>query len=161
MGARVASVAAWYSPAVGPDGTVYLFENNAGLLVAVDPSGVQRWTFEAGTPVQGSVAIGTDGTLYFASDAGTVFAVTSSGERRWTVELGETIQCDPALDGDGTLYLVGSGSLWAVSHDGTFKWRFQDSSPIGGSVAIGRDDVLYVTEYVTSTSGRIRVRWWP
>ena len=61
------------SPAVGADGTIYV-GNSDGLLVAIDSSGNQLWTFQAENSVYGSPTIlGT--TLFVGSDDGSMYAL--------------------------------------------------------------------------------------
>ena len=55
------------SPALGPDGTIYI--GTATALYAITNAGSNRWSFpvgfsSGGGPI-GSPSIGTDGTIYF------------------------------------------------------------------------------------------------
>ena len=55
------------TPAVGPDGTIYVGSHD-GRLYALQPSnGAIRWSYNAGGFISSSPAIGSDGTLYFGS----------------------------------------------------------------------------------------------
>src|SRR5262245_53654899 len=52
------------SPAVAPDGTIYLGAFD-GKLWALNPNGWRKWTFQTGLEVKSSPAVGPDGTIYF------------------------------------------------------------------------------------------------
>ena len=53
------------SPAIGPDGTVYVgsFEPDNKLYALSGKTGVKLWEFETGSTVYSSPAIGPDGTV--------------------------------------------------------------------------------------------------
>ncbi|MDC0219454.1 PQQ-binding-like beta-propeller repeat protein, partial [Verrucomicrobia bacterium] len=55
------------SPAIGPDGTVYVGSNDNKLYAINGKSGVKLWEFETGGTVYSSPAIGSDGTVYVGS----------------------------------------------------------------------------------------------
>jgi hypothetical protein len=55
------------SPAIGPDGTVYVGSDDNKLYAINGKSGVKLWEFETGGPVSSSPAIGSDGTVYVGS----------------------------------------------------------------------------------------------
>src|SRR5262245_38402070 len=99
------------SPAIGPDGTVYI-GSEAGLH-AVRPDGTQKWNFPSDTPYDnyGSPALARDGSLYFISscDYGCDFdlhAVDSNGKLKWKLDIFATTE--PTLGADGTIYLGGA-----------------------------------------------------
>ena len=137
------------SPSIGPDGTIYGTVD--GGLFAVSPDGTVQWQFPlektggfCTTPdcsqitrvfvQESSVAIGSDGTLYFGSGFtkypgtspsygnGTVYAVDPDGTLAWTFTTGSCEPCsvnyalsDPAIGSEGTLYVGSSdGNLYAI-----------------------------------------------
>src|SRR5208337_4209950 len=54
------------SPAVAPDGTIYVGAFD-GKLHALTPQGKEQWRFQAGREIKSSPAIADDGTIYFGS----------------------------------------------------------------------------------------------
>ena len=130
------------SPALGPDGTIYV-----GLgtrLYALRPDGTVRWSYLAGGHVN-SPAIAGDGTIYAGSDDGKVYAVRGDGSLKWTYSTGGWISASPALGPDGTIYIGSSdGVFYALRPDGTAKWSYAVGSWMNPSPAIGSDGTIYV-----------------
>ena len=141
------------SPAVGPDGTVYVGCHDYALY-AIDPeTGVKRWEFRAGDDIDSSPAVAPDGTIYVGSDDRKLYAFEPGGALKFAVATLGAVRSSPALALDGTIY-VGSfdGSLYAVRPNGqvAFSYRTADrvlSSPLvdaAGLIIFGsEDDRLY------------------
>lgn len=136
------------SPAIGPDGTVYVGSDD-GYLYAVDPeTGVERWRFPAVEPVRSSPAVGPDGSIYFGAGVN-LYGLSPAGAMKWALTMGDAVYSSPALGADGRVLYVGAGdnALYAVNATGTVKWRFQAGNKIVSSPAIGHDGlepVVYV-----------------
>lgn len=143
------------SPAVGPDGTVYIgclnrfmYAFYPNLPFSASFRERLKWSFETSGPISGSAAFSADGsTIYFGSEDGYVYAVdTSTGAMRWRTQTGGEIFASPVVGADGAIY-IGSldGKFYALNpSDGSFKWPpKQTGSSIYGSAAIGRDGTLY------------------
>ncbi|HTY01377.1 MAG TPA: T9SS type A sorting domain-containing protein [Bacteroidota bacterium] len=131
------------SPAVGPDGTIYIGSGryNETLpsdgLFAVKPGGTQQWTLTLGMTVHSSVALDQEGNLYFiAGDANkpdsmgaALYSLDASGNLRWKLDsIGwmapiPNTGFTPAIATDGTIYVCGRFSLFAVRRDGTVRWK--------------------------------------
>src|SRR3989454_536112 len=143
---------AFNSPSLGSDGTIY--GTTEGSLNAVNPDGTVQWQFPLekgrGTCLspdcstinyifvqESSVAIGSDGILYFGSGvtnvtngpggsssygSGNLSAVNPDGTLAWSLGLGSCGPCsinyavsDPAIGSDGTIYVGSSdGNLYAI-----------------------------------------------
>ncbi len=133
------------SPAVGPDGTVYVGSQDK-YVYAISPEGTLRWRFLTGDWVDASPAVAPDGTVYAGSWDGKLYALTPAGAKKWdySVGAGNYIYSSPALGADGTIYFgAGDGHLHALRPDGTLKWTYPAADWIDSSPAIGPDGVLY------------------
>ena len=115
------------SPAVAADGTIYVPSSNPTQLWAVAPNGDVKWQLPVGG-VASSVAIGSDGTLYFGANDQKLYAVSPSGTLKWTFKAdksaitGDSFVTAPAIGADGTLYVGASDTkLYAVNANGTLK----------------------------------------
>jgi outer membrane protein assembly factor BamB len=96
------------SATIGPDGTIYVGANNSNFY-AVDPSGQQKWLFEAERELAGiwtTAALSADSsTLYFGANKGGVYALNArDGSLKWQFPVFGSIYSSPALDARGTLY---------------------------------------------------------
>ncbi len=54
------------SPAIGADGLIYFADTN-GKIIALNPDGTEKWTFDSGLATSSSPAIGSNKTLYIGS----------------------------------------------------------------------------------------------
>jgi len=156
------------TPAIGPDGNIYVTAAVGGMsylwiaerLFCISPQGSMLWKsqelddFGAGDPV-----IGSDGTIYVVGYY-TLYAFNPNGTLKWewtTPEDGDPYPhaqiCGPTLGPDGTIYTshCGSGAyhryLFAHNPDGSMKWARDLFDPdIGNGISrltVGRDGVLY------------------
>lgn len=156
--------AAFSSPAIGADGTIYVGSGYVGhggpdsQLYAINANGTQKWAFKIGSDeATSSPAIGADGTIYIGDewlenhpDAGHLYAVNPDGTQKWAFATGGTVTSSPAIGADGAIY-VGSntnngsyGYLYAIYPDGTQKWTFRTDGFVRSSPAIGADGTIYV-----------------
>jgi len=141
------------SPAVGPDGTVYVGTDIAFYAITNSgANGSNKWTFQAGLSFTCSPSVGSDGVIYFGDPgSGTMHALNADGSERWTIPLQQQSQCSPAIAFDRTVYLVAGGQLYANSPTGAIKWQLQLDDGVGGyplSPAIGRDGTVYAASYL-------------
>ena len=157
------------SPAIGQDGTIYIGVSyvgtyNDGYLYAINPDGSIKWTLKLGSAdcAFSSPAIGPDGTIYIVSiDIIYLWfspenmdyylhAVDSNGHQKWEYYLGRgDVEWDappsPVVGADGSIY-VGSrvGWLYALTPEGSLKWKFSVGDDYISSPLIGSDGTLYV-----------------
>ena len=68
------------SPAIGPDGTVYVGSFDKKLYAVNGKTGVKLWDFETGDDVDSSPAIGSDGTVYVGSDDNKLYAIKTDSK---------------------------------------------------------------------------------
>ncbi len=134
------------SPAVAPDGTVYIGSQDKHLY-AIAPNGALKWRFQAGDWIDATPAIGADGTVYVGSWDGFLYALAPDhGTVRWrySTGAGNYIYSSPAIGADGTIYFgAGDGNLHALRPDGGLKWTYPAGDWIDSSPAIGADGLVY------------------
>ena len=145
-----------YSPAIGPDGTIYVqdYRNN---VYALSPAGDLTWRFDdfdgGEHPIypvgQRVPAIGADGTVYIAADG--LYALNpSTGQRLWHFNplSGKSCRQPPVIGADGTIYLtIHQHDFYAVNPDSTEKWHVQfdhDYEMTFTSPAIDYDGTIYL-----------------
>lgn len=143
----VTDYGSYSSPAVGPDGTLYVFDS-LGYVHAVNSSGTRKWRSSAvlGTSFGGGLAVGSDGTIYAADSYGDIYALNpTTGAEKWYYETGSFFWTAPAIAADGTIYFkADDGRLYAMNPNGTKKWDVSVPGDTYSSPAIGSDGTLYV-----------------
>ncbi|MFC1944923.1 PQQ-binding-like beta-propeller repeat protein [Chloroflexota bacterium] len=104
-----------------------------------------KWSFDTGTYVRSSPAIGSDGTIYCGSFNGNLYAINPDGSLKWSFTTRGPIESSPAIGSDGTIY-VGSGDykLYAINPDGIILWAFGAGGYIHSSPVFGADGTIYV-----------------
>ncbi len=102
------------SPAVGPDGTIYVGSYDKHLY-ALDPSGNILWTITTGGLIDGSPAV-ANGVVYFSSNDGSIYAANANastsaggGTVLWSYNTGRLSHASP---------IVVNGWLYATSSNG-------------------------------------------
>jgi outer membrane protein assembly factor BamB len=104
------------SPAIGPDGTVYIGGGNQ--LLAIGPGGTLDWDFGTGGPVLSSpVYFGDDDVIGIGSEDGVFYAVHADGSEDWSFTVGTPIRATAAPGLVGNVYVADlSGTLWALGN---------------------------------------------
>jgi outer membrane protein assembly factor BamB len=148
------------SPAVGPDGTIYVGANNSDFY-AIKPDGTLKWKFEAEPEVAGiwsSPALSPDGKIvYFGANKGGVYALnTADGSKVWQNPLfGGSVFASPTLDRNGTLYVgattghvfaleASTGQQLSVFDTAGAVWTAPAIRPDGTLVAANRNGLVTV-----------------
>ncbi len=162
------------SPAVGPDGTVYVgsmggYYSGTGKgmgLYAVNPDGSEKWFFQTfWGPVVAPPAIGPDGTVYVVSSSSNwgskVYALDPENhDVKWETDIDDLVYCSPAIGSDGTIYIASFGEnsyslsfLYALDPaNGDEKWSFiLGSARSVRSPVIGADGTVFVVSSNTSS----------
>ena len=131
------------SPAIAPDGTIYVGSDDSNLY-AIDPeTGTEIWRFTAGGEIRSSPAVAPDGTIYFGSSDNYLYALQPNGTMKWAFNIGDYIFSSPAIGPDGRTIYVGSSdhNLYAINTTGTLKWKYETDGKIISSPAIGFDGI--------------------
>ncbi len=142
------NVSSGSSVAIGADGTLYM-ASNSSTLYALSPTGAQKWSYTTDGPIEGSPAIGTDGTIYigtFNLTSNDVYALNPDGSLKWAINLADRMLGSPAIGADGTIYMVGlTGTLYALRPaDGSVRWSYAGGGSGGASFpVIGLDGTIY------------------
>jgi outer membrane protein assembly factor BamB len=140
------------TPAIGPDGTVYVGSRDNNVYALDGSTGERKWTFQTKYPVDTSPAVGADGTVYIAGWDGVrwathlVYALNGqTGYKKWEFKTNGELHSSPAIGADGTVY-VGGGDYRFYALDGangTKKWEFQAGGLVNSSPAIAADGTVY------------------
>lgn len=150
---RVAFDATVLSPALGPDGTVYVSDMGGGLR-ALDVSGATprtRWKLSLGEGTSySSATVGPDGTVYGAVDERLV-AVSDRGSRgavRWRFAARNIIEVSPAVGPDGTVVLGTNDAFqYGIGSDGKERWRAPRNALTYSSAAVTAAGVAYYGDH--------------
>ncbi len=106
------------SPAVGPDGTIYVGHLDGIYAVQNTPTGAVEhgrvlWSLST-AQIVGSPAVGADGRVYFGSTDGFLYCA-KDGNLIWQVKTSGQLNSSPAIGADGTVFAVSDdGWLYAV-----------------------------------------------
>ncbi len=140
------------SPAIGPDGTIYI-GSNTNHLTAIDPeTGQEIWHYITDDDIWSSPAVGPDGTIYIGSMDGQLYAFKPNGDLKWSFYAGDDIFSSPAIGPDGRIIYIGStnGTMYAVNASGTLKWEYPAGGKIISSPSIGHDGIEHVIYFGTT-----------
>jgi outer membrane protein assembly factor BamB len=134
------------SPAVAPDGTIYVGSDD-GKLYAVNPDGTKQWDYYIGDIVFSSPAIDQEGTIYIGTGTRKLMAFNPNGSVKWAFPTSSWIVSSPALASDGTIYIScvdTPGRLYAVNPNGTQKWEFASGNFGYSSPVVAPDGTIYI-----------------
>lgn len=134
------------SPTVGPDGTIFVGSQSAGVAMAC-PNGVLRFTESSG-PTLSSAAVSrnpeeedNDGVFYYGSDDGRVRAIREDGPILWTFSMAAPVMAPPILtvddEGRATAVFVfaSNGDIARLDADGRAETTFDPPRDIGRVLA--------------------------
>jgi hypothetical protein len=175
-------------PAVADDGTILFGTGESdgtqgpslhvdkGSVWAVSPGGKKKWTYEfpptsffhsldygggavspAKSPACSQPAVAVDGTTYWLGHG--VYALTNDGDLQWGFDPGEDFSF-VCIAEDGTVYALADGALFALTPDGTQKWKysFEKSKYFSGDLAMGADGTVYLTSKGMVGAGLFAIR---
>ncbi len=104
------------SPALGPDGTVYVGSLD-GRLYAVNPdTGEVKWQFKtAGDYIIGSPTVDGAGNICVGDSDGIVYGLLPSGKELWRFSTQSNVASGPAIGTDGKIFITSYDShLYAL-----------------------------------------------
>jgi outer membrane protein assembly factor BamB len=124
------------------DGKLYTLDADTGALL---------WSYDTNSPLLGSAAEGSHGTVYFAATDGKLYALHRTGRLLWTHTTKRPVFSSPVVSGDGRIYVCSQdGKLYALAREGSELWRFETdgSGMVEGSIfatpAVGADGTVYI-----------------
>jgi hypothetical protein len=144
---ELAGDAEFATPAVGPDGAIYVGANR--YLYALRSDGRLRWRDSLGARIQSCPAIANESTLYVV--AGTrLYCIDSGSAVRWRKSIGGSDNySSPVVDGEGNVYVAnGNGigtTFYCIAPDSTVLDSHLFSDDVYSSPAIGDSGRIYVS----------------
>lgn len=153
-------------PAIGPDGTIYLYAVGVApdvtVLEAFAPDGSLKWTVS--TPGTGTTpAVGSDGTIYLWGEYSPFTAFNPNGTQKWNFPYGGgSLNGSPAIAPDGTIYFGSvDRNLYALNPNGSKKWSVNLGGSTESSPALGTDGTIYIgcdddNLYAVSPAGSVK-----
>jgi outer membrane protein assembly factor BamB len=142
------------SATIGPDGTIYIGANNSNFY-AIDPSGNQKWLYEAERELAGiwtTACLSSDSsTLFFGANKGGVYALNArDGSLKWKSPVYGSIYASLALDSGGRLYAgTTSGQVLALdSSNGSVASVYEAIESVWTAPSIRPNSTLVVGDRV-------------
>lgn len=122
------------TPALGPDGTVYVSSKaDPSWVFAVSSDGVLKWSFsgDRGKPFIFKPVAGVPERVFVASTESVVYGVNAAdGRRLYSFTTASRILAQPVAGRDGSLYIATEDrSLYALNPDGNLRFEFR---PVSG-----------------------------
>ncbi|MEJ5358110.1 MAG: PQQ-binding-like beta-propeller repeat protein [Desulfobacterales bacterium] len=137
------------SPAVGPDGRVYVGNDNGRIYAFNSAASGVVWSVATGEAVRSSPAVGTNGVVYVGSMNDRLYAIeAATGAVRWTYPAGGNIQSPVALNADNHVYFGSDDNrVHALYADGSVKWTFETSGDVRGKPLVLPDGTVYAGSF--------------
>jgi outer membrane protein assembly factor BamB len=132
------------SPAIGPDGTIYVGCDD-NFIYAVNPDGTLKWKLKTGYHVISSPAIDNEGNVYVGSEDKFFYGISPNGKIKWKLKTGGFVDSSPLVLQNIIYFGSGDGYLYAVGKNGKMLWRKRANSPIFSSPSADNNGVVYFT----------------
>lgn len=130
------------TPAVGPDGTVYIGKDE--VLVGIGSDGTMLWVTDSIGKIRSSAAVSRDSAVYVGSSRGFLHAWNPEGAPRWRYEAFDDLRSSPSVNLAGVIHVgCDNGQLLAIHEYCFLKWRFECSGHPRTSPAIASDGTVY------------------
>lgn len=142
----------WVPPAIGPDGTIYIFSGvqptgAAGCrricpaILAISPQGQERWRVVVATKVA-DLVVDADGRLLVHLPSQDLIAFDPQGHELWSFRSEDKVgPGGVAVAADGTVYFA-SRFLYALDRNGKKKWIFKSESSYTENEGFEEDPVI-------------------
>jgi len=129
------------SPALGPNGTVYV---SAGKLYALDgPTGAIKWSRDLNVLPAQAPTVGPTGTVYVGTADARLLALDgATGKALWRFDTGDTLDY-PIVLGPGEMLYASARKLFALSANGKERWERAGAGTAWSAPAVGDNGVLY------------------
>lgn len=160
------------SPAVGPDGDVYVCARdlrNSGaarrsFLLAIRPDGSKHWHYAFGIDANFNYmtpAIDAAGNIYVGHLTNSPFEIAildpKTGAKSSSIPLTVGVRSGISLDRNGNVYFCSTGTngLFSYSKAGAMNWQYNTNfSATGGDITLGADGTIY-TVATSAKSGLV------
>ncbi|MHC4158355.1 MAG: outer membrane protein assembly factor BamB family protein [Planctomycetota bacterium] len=106
----------WSSPALGPDGTIYVSFDDP-YLRAVDPDGSVKWATRLGIVGGLTVTVGDDGLVYAASTDNKLYVVEPTGEEVARFESDGWLSHPVIAPGRTIIVSDANNTVWAITQE--------------------------------------------
>jgi outer membrane protein assembly factor BamB len=145
------------SPAIGPDGTIYIAVEDDALL-AIDREGRLKWRFAVEYLAANPVVVSADGTVFCVNSyQRLLYAIGPEGTLKWRFGTKERMTWAPAVAADGTVYVADhSGAVHALDRNGLKLWTCETGSEIWTPLTLGPHGTIYFgdsDEYLVAVGG--------
>ncbi|MDP2898232.1 MAG: FG-GAP-like repeat-containing protein [bacterium] len=131
------------SPAIAPDGTIYLTTFSREMR-AFSSDGRLKWSFAYDDWADGELTIGSDATIYFGTRDGFFYAVNPDGSQKWRFPANGEIRHSAAIGLDDTIYFgTENGWFYALSPLGSPVWTVEHGLAVTTSPAIRADGTIF------------------
>jgi outer membrane protein assembly factor BamB len=121
---------------------------NTGLSSHAGPqTNAVNWTYDTGSAITSSPAIGLDGTILVGSSGGVFWRFQPDGSPIWGLVASDSpFDSSPAVGADGSVYVASyDGVVRSFSTQGTGQgWRTTPGGFIASSPAIGLNGSIYI-----------------
>jgi outer membrane protein assembly factor BamB len=135
------------TPALSSDGkAMYVGSDDDNVWALDTTTGATLWKAKLVGDVQGSPAVGRDGTIFVGSVLGFMYALNpTNGSVKWSKQLAPEIRTSPAIDAGGTIYVGADELVFALNgQTGAIIWQFKTGGDVRSSPAIGLDGSLVI-----------------
>ena len=99
----------YQTPAIGKDGTIYVYSTNGSSLEAYNPDGSLKWKSNSmlgrSTLYSTGNLIAADGTIYTITGS-YLYAHKNNGEEKWKLKLPEEIKGNYSIGLSGEIYIT-------------------------------------------------------